>query len=85
MRVAVADARRSTLHVASYELSSFRPRVVVIDPPAPLVRWCRDEAVRDAVVGGFFVRPQYAPLGELRIAGAPAALVDLGVTEALAV
>lgn len=70
MRVAVGDARRTTLHVASYDLNSFLPRVVVIDPPAPLVRWCRVQRVRDAVVGGFFVRPRYAPLGELRIGGA---------------
>ncbi len=70
MRVTVGDARRTTLHVASYDLRSFRPRVVVIDPPAPLVRWCRMQSVRDAVVGGFFVRPEYAPLGELRLGGA---------------
>ena len=70
LRVAVGDVRRTTLHVASYDLRSFRPRVVVIDPPAPLVRWCRVQSVRDAVVGGFFARPQYAPLGELRIEGA---------------
>ncbi len=65
----VGDVRRTTLHVASYDLRTFRPRVVMIDPPAPLVRWCRVEGVRDAVVGGFFARPQYAPLGELRIGG----------------
>jgi hypothetical protein len=29
--------------------------------------------VRHAVVGGFFVRPAYAPLGEVRIAGMPVA------------
>ncbi len=71
MRVTVPGGRRTTLHVASYDLDSFSPRVVVIDPPAPLARWCKAQAVRDAVVGGFFARPQYAPLGELRIGGSP--------------
>jgi Protein of unknown function (DUF998) len=44
-------------------------RVVALEEPAPLVRWCAEQGVRQAVVGGFFVRPDYAPLGQLRIAG----------------
>jgi hypothetical protein len=35
-----------------------------------LVRWCRRRGSANAIVGGFFVRPHNAPLGELRIAGA---------------
>jgi hypothetical protein len=68
-RVTLADGARTTLHVASYDLSAFAARVVVLDRPAPLVRWCKQQRVRHAVVGGFFVRPECTPLGELRVRG----------------
>jgi Phosphodiester glycosidase len=67
--VPLPDGARTTLHVAAYQREAFTPRVAVIDPPTELVRWCRRRGVRHAVVGGFFARPRYAPLGELRIAG----------------
>jgi hypothetical protein len=70
LRPRLPDGARTTLHVASYELSDFAPRVVAFDEPIPLIRWCDEHRVRNALVGGFFVRPQYAPLGELRISGA---------------
>jgi hypothetical protein len=71
LRVALADGARTTLHVASYELAAFVPGVVVFEQPEPLSRWCRRHGVRHAVVGGFFARPQYAPLGEVRVDGRP--------------
>lgn len=43
---------------------------MVFDRPQPLVRWCREEGARNAIVGGFFDRPAGIPLGELRIGGA---------------
>lgn len=69
LRVALPDGARTTLHLASYEMSSFAPRVVAFEQPEPLERWCRRHGVRHAVVGGFYMRPEYAPLGELRIGG----------------
>ncbi len=69
LRVKLGDGARTTLHVAGYELSAYRARVVAFERPAPLARWCREQGVRNAVVGGFFVRPQCTPLGQLRIAG----------------
>jgi phosphodiester glycosidase len=69
VRVTLGDGARTTLHVASYERSAYAARVVVLDEPAPLVSWCRESGVRNAVVGGFFVRPQCAPLGQLWIDG----------------
>ena len=44
--------------------------MAAFDQPVPLVCWCRAHAVRHAVVGGFFLRPDYVPLGELRLGGA---------------
>jgi hypothetical protein len=73
MRVRLPDGASTTLHVAGYARSAFSARVAVLHDPAPLVRWCRDQDVRHAVVGGFFHRPDYVPLGELRLDGQPAA------------
>jgi Phosphodiester glycosidase len=69
MRVTLHDGTRTTLHVASYERRAFNPRVVVLERPAPLIRWCQEQGVRHAVVGGFFLRSQYMPLGHLQIEG----------------
>ena len=69
LRVRLPDGERTTVHVATYDRSVYNPRVVLLEQPAPLVRWCKEQGIRHAVVGGFFLRPQYAPLGYLRIAG----------------
>jgi hypothetical protein len=71
MRVRLGDGARTTLHVASYERRAFQARVEVLERPTPLVRWCRQEGVRDAVVGGFFSRPRYVPLGQVQVNGQP--------------
>ena len=69
MRVRLGDGARTTLHVASYERGAFEARLVVLENPAPLVRWCGEQGVRDAVVGGFFSRPRYVPLGDVQVNG----------------
>ncbi len=69
IRVALPDGAGTTLHVASYERQAVAARVAVLSQPVPLVRWCREEGVRNAIVGGFFVRPQCTPLGHLRLGG----------------
>jgi hypothetical protein len=63
------------MHVAGYERALWIPRVVQFEQPTPLVRWCREHGVQHAVVGGFFLRADSAPLGELQIGGAPRASV----------
>ncbi len=68
-RVTLGDGARTTLHLASYDRRGFDPRVVVLERQAPLVRWCLEQGVLDAVVGGFFSRSQYAPLGVVQIDG----------------
>lgn len=59
------------MHVASYDRWAFAARVVVLDRPAPLVRWCAEQGVNDAVVGGFFSRPRYVALGQVQVDGRP--------------
>lgn len=68
-RISLADGAGTTLHVASYRREAYVPRIVVLDQPLPLVRWCSAAGVRHAIVGGFFERPSYAPLGRVRTGG----------------
>jgi hypothetical protein len=70
-RIVLKDGARTTLHVATYDRAAFSPRVVVFEQPTPLARWCREQGVRHAIVGGFFVRPDYSPLGQVRVGGQP--------------
>ena len=65
----LGDGARSTLHVARFGMEAWTARVVVFERPIQLVRWCRAEGVAHAVVGGFYLRPDYIPLGEVRIGG----------------
>jgi hypothetical protein len=69
IRVPLSDGARTTLHVASYDRQAVNARVVVLERPEPLVRWCGAQGVRHAVVGGFFVRPSCRPLGQVQVAG----------------
>jgi Phosphodiester glycosidase len=71
MRVTLGDGAHTTLHVASYERGAFRARVEILERPTPLVRWCEQAGVRDAVVGGFFSRPRFVPLGHVQVNGQP--------------
>jgi hypothetical protein len=68
-RVELRDGAETTLHVASYDLRRTLPRVVRLARPMPLERWCREQRITEAIVGGFFVRPGGMPLGELRTSG----------------
>jgi hypothetical protein len=70
-RVRLGGGARTTLHVASYERRAFNARVEVLERPMPLVRWCGQAGVRHAVVGGFFSRPGYMPLGQVQVDGRP--------------
>lgn len=69
LRVRLPDGAATTLHVAGYRRDAWLPRIVVLDRPLQLVRWCRQEEVGHAVVGGFFARPGYVPLGYLHTGG----------------
>jgi hypothetical protein len=74
-RVRLPGGASTMLHVASYDRAAYTPRVVQLERPMPLVRWCQAHGVDHAVVGGFYVRPNYEPLGELRIDATPVASV----------
>ena len=69
LRVALADGARTTVHVAAYDSATTEVRVAVLGGQQQLAAWCAATGHADAIVGGFFVRPDGAPLGEVRTHG----------------
>jgi hypothetical protein len=75
LRLRLADGVSTTLHVASYDPARTAVGVVRLPHPEPLEAWCAAHGIREAVVGGFFVRATGTPLGELRTSGIARATV----------
>jgi hypothetical protein len=75
-RVRLADGALTTVYVASYSAARTEIRVAVLRGRR-LASWCAARGVREALVGGFFVRPDggppsetdWWPLGEVRTGG----------------
>jgi hypothetical protein len=67
-RILLPDGARTTLHVALHDLARVEVRVAVVRA-RPLVAFCARRGVADALVGGFFTRPDGMPLGEVRTRG----------------
>jgi Phosphodiester glycosidase len=65
LRVRLADGAETTVHVTSHPLRSPGVRVVRLDRGAPFESWCAEHGVREAISGGFLVKPELEPLGEL--------------------
>ncbi|HEY2771095.1 MAG TPA: hypothetical protein VGI87_11020, partial [Solirubrobacteraceae bacterium] len=45
LRLTLPDGARTTLHVASYDRAAYRARIVALESPEPLARWCRRHGV----------------------------------------
>ncbi len=68
-RLSFADGAQTTLYVASHARASTSVELVRLPRPEPLAAWCARHGVHEALIGGFFVRAQGTPLGELRTRG----------------
>jgi len=68
-RVTLADGARTTVYVAAHDAARTEVRVALIRGQARLEAHCARAGVADALVGGFFTRPQGTPLGEVRTRG----------------
>jgi hypothetical protein len=68
-RHVLPDGEVTTIYAVRYPSRSTRARVVHFPRPEHLDVWCREHGVDEAVVGGFFLRDPYRPLGELWIDG----------------
>jgi hypothetical protein len=69
LRVALGDGRRTTVYVACHDAERVEVRVAVLRGQARLASWCAERGIAEAMVGGFFTRPQGVPLGEVRTRG----------------
>jgi hypothetical protein len=67
-RLLLADGAVTTVYVACYDAARTEIRVTLLRGH-PLASWCARRGVEEALVGGFFTRPDTAPLGELRTHG----------------
>jgi hypothetical protein len=57
------------VHVARFPRADYAPRILALSRPRTLVAACAALGLPHALVGGFFKRPEYKPLGELRLDG----------------
>lgn len=69
VRLTLADGAATTLCVARFARSAFGVRVVALDPPSTLLRWCAESRAEHALIGGFYMRPGGPPLGDVRVDG----------------
>ena len=68
-RHTLADGEVTTVYAVRHPVASTRVRVVHFPRPEHLDVWCVANGIGEAVVGGFFLRDPYRPLGELWIDG----------------
>lgn len=68
-RLQLLDGSKTTIHVAAYDTERTEVRVAVLRGTARLEPWCAARGYEEAIVGGFFVRPDGTPLGEIRTRG----------------
>jgi hypothetical protein len=71
-RQTLSDGEVTTLYAVRHPARATRVRVVYFPRPQHLDEWCAANEIGEAVVGGFFLRDPYRPLGELWIDGTPA-------------
>jgi phosphodiester glycosidase len=68
-RQSLADGETTTVYAVRHPARSTRVRVVFFARTERLDVWCGSQGVEEAVVGGFFVRDPYRPLGEVWVGG----------------
>ena len=68
-RQPLEDGETTTVYAVRCPAAGARVRVVFFAHPQRLDVWCRSAEVEEAVVGGFFVRDPYRPLGEVWAGG----------------
>jgi hypothetical protein len=68
-RHVLADGLQTTLYAVRHPRRATRVRVVHFARMRRLDVWCAANGAPEAIVGGFFLRDPYRPLGELWLAG----------------
>lgn len=63
--VTLDDGDKTTVHIVRYMRQRTQPRLVLFPDATLLQTWCNANQVEGAIVGGFFLRDQRLPLGEI--------------------
>lgn len=71
VRVRLSGPLETTAYLVRHPLTTTAVRIVHFPEPRRLDHWCTAHDHPEAVVGGFFLRDPYRPLGEVRIDGEP--------------
>ena len=72
-RIRLKGAVETTVYLVRHPLALTTMRVVHFPEPRRLDHWCAAHGHAEAIVGGFFLRDPYRPLGDTRIGGEPVA------------
>jgi hypothetical protein len=65
----LADGEKTTIYVVRHPLAHSRPRVQLFRQPRRLDHWCAKRGCKEAIVGGFYLRDPFRPLGEVVAGG----------------
>jgi len=68
-RLLLSGGARTTIYIACYDAEQTEIGVVVMAGLERLEPWCHRYGVREALIGGFFRKPDGLPLGEVRTHG----------------
>ena len=65
----LADGERTTIYTVRHPLDRSRPRVQLFRQPRRLDHWCSKHGHKEAIVGGFYLRDPFRPLGDVMTGG----------------
>jgi hypothetical protein len=65
----LADGDETTVYVVGHPLGAIEPRVRLFRQPRRLDWWCAKHQIDEAIVGGFYLRDPFRPLGDLWVGG----------------
>jgi exopolysaccharide biosynthesis protein len=64
-QVTLDDGRKTTIHVVRYDRSKVVAKVVLFDYEVNLLSWCHENGYQEGLNGGFFLRSNNLPLGDV--------------------
>jgi hypothetical protein len=65
----LADGERTTIYTVRHPLERSRARVRLFRQPRRLDHWCARNGCKEAIVGGFYLRDPFRPLGDVIVGG----------------
>jgi hypothetical protein len=67
----LASGEKTTIYTVRHPLAHSRPRLKLFRQPRRLDHWCSKHGHKEAIVGGFYLRAPFRPLGDVMAGGTP--------------